>query len=274
MFTAFARNVELWDGKEEGKDPVNPYVALPVDTLWSFTVDDRPKAGEKFLTFHQPRAIKAEGKKLMGFTRTTHGTNLGSTGGSVTSPFTMGRAPESTEEILGRAAVRWREKQTLNDDLSDLSKGESTTSNTSVKESKKTSSNVLDFRRGLTHGTSSSKKTLSLPSSNSRDSQQNNNGSGTSISGVCSSTDVIPKAFLFPLVSVRDVANYEYIAHKVTSQEITEVEFSNRTGGKCSYCRKPIGGLSEVAAFTNKALTGFVCTTCITDPVETKQEVA
>jgi hypothetical protein len=273
MFSALARHIDLWDGKEEGKEPVSPYMQLPVDTLWSFSVNGRPKAGEKFMTFHQPMEIKAEGKEPVGF---YHG---GYKGGEVPRPFpgaTNGQtdpAERSYQTFLQRHQERVRKAASLDDPVDDISPVAPTTTKTTETQSGKNSSNVLDFRMGLQRTRNSSTNTLSLPSKSSKPSPQSSNGSGIDSSVVCSKTELPPSARPFPQVSLRTVAGVEYISHNVTGQEIPLQEFEARTGSKCSHCKKPIGGLEEVAAFTDKAMSGFICNTCLVEPVPAKTSI-
>jgi hypothetical protein len=258
MFGAVSRHVELWDGKEEGKDPVSPYFQLPTNTCWSFTVNGVVKANERYLTFHQPREVKAEGKKHVGFWRPSSGN-----GGEVTNPF----SPEgAAEAAYRRFHGRNKDSLTLDDKVDDIPLGVSTSTNGSLTKSETGSSNVLDFRLGGKHGSNSKKKTLSLPGLPSNDSQQNNKGSGLDGSQKSCSKMSNQTSQPFPHVSVRDVIGTDYITHNGSGCEIPLHEFEARTGSRCSYCGTLIGDLSEVAAFTNRAMTGFVCMSCVEEP--------
>ena len=266
MFSAVSRHVDLWDGKEEGKDPVSPYFQLPVNQHWSFTVNGFTKPGEKYLTFHQPREVKAEGKKPVGFSRPSVGTD---TGGEVKNPFQQG-CEEAYDRFQRRQQVRAGitiHRDALDDNIDDLNPGESTTSTTSDDASKKTSSNVLDFRPASRRTTNLSKNTLSLPAPSSATSQPSSSANGTAGSSeYCVKESRIAASQTFPKVSLRNVLGTWYISHNDTSQEISLAEFESRTGGNCAYCKAPIGDLTEVAAFTDKALSGFVCTSCVAEP--------
>lgn len=259
MFGAVDRNVELWDGRDEGKEPMNPYTELPPNQLWSFTINAHPKQGEKHIHFHQPVEVVAEDRKPVGFSSTY---SAGNRGGSVTNPF-VGAAEAAYE----RFQRRQQENKDLNDDVSDLgSQAGSGSTTTASDKSKKTSSNVLDFRLGSKHSTNSERKTLSLPQKSSPDSQQKPSGDGSGGSNVSCVKESRGGTLSFPRVSVREVAGMQYITHNDTSREITVNQFDSQTGGKCCYCHKPIGDLSEVAAFTNGAMESFICTTCVTEP--------
>ena len=264
MFSAAARVVDLWDGKEEGKDDASPYFQLPPNTLWSFSINGAPKQGERHITFHQPRELKAEERKPVGFSNRSSVLN---NGGQVANPFHHG-----CENAYERFSQRQQDKLKLLDDhINDVgtkSQEESSTTSNTPSKSKNTSSNVLDFRRGPTPSTSSAKKTLSLTSKYSKPSQpKDNEGQTDSSKGQSEKTNGVEwERFYFPRVSVREVAGVPYISHKDTSTEISLPEFESRTGGKCSFCNTPIGGLEEVAAFTDKVLSAFICTTCTEEP--------
>ena len=269
MFSAVNRVVDLWDGKAtaEGEKDTSPYFQLPPDTLWSFSVAAYPKPGEKYLTFHQPHAMKAEGKKPMGFTRDSSV----SKGGEVTNPFFHGQGVtrEAADAAYQRLLARQKNLDDSLEGIGHVAQEEPGTSITTQRRSENPSSNVLDFRRGPTHGRSSSQKTLSLPPKSSELSQRNSSEKSTDSSKEsCEKTgsSSILRSQEFPQVSLRDVAGTQYITHNLTSSEIPIQEFEARTGGKCSYCKKPIGGLEEVAAFTNKAMSGFICTSCVAEP--------
>lgn len=268
MFSAVARHVELWDGSEEGKEPKSPYFQIPTDTLWSFSVKGHVKPGEKYLTFHQPRELKAEGRKPVGF---LPGSSTGSRGGEVSNPFVGpgSRKEEQEDAVVDEVYKRYLERQrnkALNDPVDDISQGGSTTTSSPETKSEKGSSNVLDFRMGGLRSRNSNKRALSLTSSLSRISQQNVSGSGADSSKKSCSTGLNHHSLSFPGVSIRDVIGTQYITHNGYGEEISIQEFQSRTNGQCSYCHQPIGDLSEVAAFTNRAMSGFICTSCIEEP--------
>jgi hypothetical protein len=275
MFSAVSRHVELWDGTEEGKEPKSPYFQIPSDQLWSFTVNSHVKPGEKYLVFHQPRELKAEGKKPVGFLPGYSGANgTGNRGGEVANPFTEAQRkaieePEDaiTDEVYKRYLARNRGKiEELDDKVDDISPAGSTSTPSSVTKSGKSSSNVLDFRAAKNLSKSSARKTLSLTSSLSSVSQQSVNENGTDGSRKSCSTGLNHPSPSFPGISIRDVLGTEYITHNGYGEEISIHEFQARTNGQCSFCNKPIGDLKEVASFTNRAMTGFVCTSCVSEP--------
>lgn len=261
MFSAVARHIELWDGTEEGKEPKSPYFQLPVDQLWSFTVNYSVKPGEHYLKWHQPVEVKAEGRKSVGFS--TPSSNTYSRGGEVANPFAEA-SEKAYERFVTRRQANPNDKN-LDDSVDDIAQGGVTTSTATPDKSVKTSSNVLDFRRGLQHGMNSEKKIISLPAMNSTGSQRSNSGSGTAGCVQQSQKESTPES-QFKRASVRVVAGMPHITHQFTSNEISEQEFEARTGGKCSFCKTPIGDLSEVAAFTDKAMSGFICNDCLVEP--------
>ena len=62
-------------------------------------------------------------------------------------------------------------------------------------------------------------------------------------------------------VSLRKVAGIEYISDRKSNREFTLAQFEERTKGTCGYCKKPVGGLEEVAEFYNDGKT-FICIDC------------
>lgn len=271
MFNTVARHEDLWDGKslKEGEADSPPYFQLPPDTLWSFSVASSVKPGEKYLTFHQPRALKAEGKKPVGFTGGSPKPPHYPHGGKVTDPFTAGKDAVKTtyEKLLER--VNTKKAKELDDGLEgigDTSPAESTITTPSVDKSKKISSNVLDFRQALKRGTSFGKSTLSLHQKTLPGSLPSSSEGGTGSSAKSCETEEALLRCKFPQVSLRDISGVTYITHNTSGSEITQEEFESRTGGKCIFCHTPIGDLSEVAAFTDKAMSAFLCNSCLVEP--------
>lgn len=287
MFNVIARKVDLWDGKDKEGNQSAPYTQLPVDTLWSFTVESVAVAGKPAVKLHQPVVVKAEGKKPgnfhrghMGFGKATTTTKvIDDKGGEVTNPFGMVKAgteqkDEEVAKILDRFDKRHGPvasnvlslesrrllKQELNDPVNDVSPlGGSTTTTTSAKSQGKASSKISDFRPDSMRGKNSSKPILSLPPKSSKVSLQRNNVRPFYCSGKSSYPEV-------KLVDFRSVLGTEYITDVPSGTEIPLAEFEIRTGGKCTYCRTPVGGLEEVGAFLDRMMTRFVCTSCQTEP--------
>lgn len=231
MFNVVARHVDLWDGTAEGHEPTNPFVQLPVNTLWSFTVRSSLKPGEKFMTFHPPREIKAEGRYLVGFSNRSSAFN---TGGEVVNPFPLSHTPgqRGTEEVLERFQQRQRERMaaSLDDGIDDLT-GNSSISKPTQQKSGSSSSNVLAFQMGSKHTSSSTN--LSYPFR--RAVRQSPSKTTTKVEQMacpyCLKKELPQNAYKFPMVSLRKVGGYEYITHNVTGTEISIGEFEARTGG-------------------------------------------
>lgn len=264
MFSAVSRHVELWDGSEEGSEnKKSPYFQLPPDTWWSFTVNDFPKAGEKHLTFRQPREVKAEGKKPLGFLTNRWREDGGGNGGEVANPFSA-RSEDAIVRFHQRQAEKFQ-KEKLNDPVDDVAAEESTTTKDTSKKVKTNSSNVLDFRRGLMNSTNSRESIPSQRLTSSPLSLPKPKEPSTSFCEDYTSTARASHHSL-PRVTVRDILGTEYIADKVTGSEMTAGEFEARTGAVCSCCKKPIGDLKEVSAFLDKSLSRFICVTCTTQP--------
>lgn len=287
MFHAIGRKVELWNGVEKEGERQSPYIPLPADTLWSFNIESTHYTAKPAVVLRQKMDVKAEGKKpakftqRMGFGKATVTTRvIDDKGGEVANPFSTEKdkkvqlSPliegilERFEKRHGHVASnvlslesRRRLKEALDDPLDDVSSPleESTTTPISAKSQEKASPKISDFRPESMRGKSSSKKTLSLPRNSSKDSPQRNREKSFDCSGKSSCPE--PK-----LVDTREVLGTQYITDVPSGAEITIGEFESRTGGKCSYCHTPIGGLEEVGAFLDRMMSRFVCTSCQTPP--------
>lgn len=265
MFGVVNRRVSLWDGTKEDGEKQHPYFQLPENELWSFSVNDRAPKTDRTLTLHPIKKIEATGKSAVNFTKPAAGVGFrsnGYRGGEVARPFPPSREPN------GNGGPE------LNDPLEDLierfrnrhegtgkTPAGSTTIHGTVNPSGKTSSTVLDFRRGKTRGTNSSKPMLSLPSPKSKDSPQDNNGTPRKWHGSCSArSDDLPKK-----VDVRTVAGTEYITDMKSGSEFSLEAFAMATKGTCCHCDQPIGGLEEVAEIFGGGAS-FMCTSCQKPP--------
>lgn len=260
FFGAASRQDELWDGKPDGEEePKSPYWQLPINQLWSFSVNPRVPKGTNVFQLHPVKEVKAEGKKRQNFQyhpsyqgRTS--TPSSAEGGEVANPFR-----EAAKKVL----------DSLNDPVDDIGKKElpglpqnkavthcqvvSTTTPTTPTKSENPSSNVLDLRPASMRGKSSSRKILSLPSKFSKVFQLKTNEEPSK-----DFEKSTPKTG--SLVSLRKVGGIQYISCKKTNAEWTEQGFENQTGGICAFCKSPIGDLNEVAEFIGKGQ--FICTTC------------
>ena len=280
MFGAIHRRVELWDGKgEEGEKDRSPYFQLPPNELWSFSVEGFAKKDERPLTLHPIREVKAEGKKPENFSRTTtmgfNGTgsyrnphrvpyhwekkNEGAeTGGEVDNPFLL----DDPVNDVGKPPLL------LTPPDSTASPDESQTTSTTVTESSKSSAQILDFRPPSMRGKNSSRKTLSLPSTKSNSSRRTNKGkpSGESKESTCeeSATNLSASNQKVSLRLIKALGE-TYITDNKTGTEWSAREFESRNDGVCSFCREPIGDLSQVHEIFNDGKM-FLCTSCIIQP--------
>lgn len=283
FFNAMHRKEELWDGIEEGQTPRSPYFELPVNQLWSFVIDDKAKKGEKVMTLHPIREIKAEKPKVFyrghpSYPAATGGTTRPSivSGGQVQDPFKGGLDDDISD--VGTDKTK-EEPLPLTNALPQSSEDTqtqvgSTTTTKPAAPSENLSSNVSDFRPESMRGTSSSRKILSLRQRLLQGSQQNSNAgplersrksylTTSEINGKeCESTK--GDETTGPLVSFRKILGTTYISDLKTNHEWTEQGFENNTKGICSCCNQPIGDLNEVAEFLT--MGKFVCTTCTKQP--------
>lgn len=258
MFGAVARKEDLWDGtpEKEGEERQSPYFQLPPNMWYSFEVNDRTSKGEKVFTLRPIREVKATGNfQSAGSTKSgAHSHRPGRVpfaweqGGQGTGPFDDG----------------------LDDDIKDLgttrlpglpgpkqNQGGSESTEKSAGTSVGSSSKISDFRPERMRGTNSSKPILSLARMPSQQCPQSSNEKPSSSSESCT-TKARPAT---KQVSLRTVAGIDYISDRKSNREFTLAQFEERTKGTCGYCKKPVGGLEEVAEFYNDGKT-FICIDC------------
>ena len=289
MFWAMARREELWNGQQADGSRVSPYIELPENTLWKFTINDRATKDEKVMHLHQVKEVVATGNFTTPYhyqrnTQTgggAHNSNvtrtpfewerqqqlkaqqLAQTGGKVANPFTANQLVDKVDDIgLPKVLLPSPPATFNNPDASQIT--------TFGTDSTKTpSSNVLDMRPESMLTKKPSRGILSLASTNSKSSQQEANASASSKSSgstpSCAASSPLP---LPKQVSLRTISGINYIADKATSKEYSETGFDVITGSVCSFCRHPIGDLSEVHTMFNAGMDGFICTGCVNEDLE------
>lgn len=269
MFGAFNRKEELWDGKStvEGEADRSPYFQIPPNQLWSFTVNDRPVKDEKYLTLHPIKTIEAKGKSVVNFTNKGGGSynyhsnrNL-SRGGEVANPFQPEVLNLTLDDAVDDVGVKLSPTPTGGVMRTPVGSGITPSGG---QGSEDISSKVLDFRRGVTHGTNASREKLSLLQNNSKDSQLNSKGEQSLGSNVTSSTSHRGSKS----VSIRWIEKLRsfYIHCNKRNIEISEQEFEKRTNAVCGFCKQPVGGLEEVEEFLTKEMNSFICSSCAVPP--------
>lgn len=279
MFWAASRKVDLWDGTSEGSEErVSPYFQLPPHQLYSFEVDDRAKATEPTMRLKPIREIKPEVKKAVNFPKYSGGASRppvhrwqeGSNGGQVVRPFLPeGSLDDPIDDVGGKGTALITVPQHYPQRPANTpTAAESQTTSGTVSKSSKSSHMTSDFRPASMRGKNSSRPTLSLVETKSKATLLDSNGKPLSSSkgctdqqGNCLSSPALPKK----LVDFRTISNTRYITDMKSGVEWTEAVFEDNTGGICTFCKSPIGDITEVAEFLRGGKS-FVCTSCYEEP--------
>ena len=260
------------------------YTELPPHTLWEFTVNrNGPK--DKIFSMKPPREIEGGANFTQArqppyqpaYSSVYSGANKGKGGSGVVHPFQRAggnpAAVDSTEEEL----VDFLGSQSQSTSTKGPTDGrkEKPTSNSSETKSGKSSSKSSALLAGPKQGTKSSTGTLSLKDRNSasgRTTSRKNASSEQKPSSEEQSEGTSPSLKLVHSrpsprrnpkgkeVSLRKVAGVWYLSRLSDSLEMPEAEFEENTGGVCSFCREPIGGLEEVHTILNRC--SFICDDC------------
>lgn len=264
MFGVISRKVELWDGGETKQ----PFVELPINTLWSFNVKE---GKDKKLTIKPTKKIEPKKQTFTNnYNHAGYGYNYNSDwkqrtngswtrvstkkGGEVTDPFQKkeelnDKMPENLKEPQKKGNI---EKENVQSPSKIGNVAFLNTSTKSIQESKPSNSS-----------SNSKRNTLSLPSKNSKTQQSDNSEEQTSD---VEKQDNVTRLLLpsRKLVDYRVVAGMEFITDMKTQREFDVVTFEKNTKGICCFCNNPIGDLKEVAQFLND--TQFLCTSCVSHP--------
>lgn len=246
------KNIKLWEGDKDG----NKFFALPVDTLWSFNVDRVFTKDKPSLTLRKAKVIKQMEEPKQNFTHTrgrggtytNNGWQQNNHGGYSRA---MGKGGEVADPFLP------------DDQIDDVGKGkaaESTTTPNSSKDSKKSQSNVLDFRMGSRPSKSSNNSSPSLRERNTLRVQQ---ASKEAVSNSCAKNSLTQKKGKVSLRHISAVGT-SYITNNKTGRETTLETFEKETNGICCFCKTAIGDEKEVSEFITP--TTFICTNCTTKP--------
>ncbi len=288
MFWAVNRKVELWDGspEKEGEEARSPYFQLPVNQLWSFSVEHIHNANKPSLTLHPVREIEAEGKKSgNGWKpavssagsqwsrpngRWIDGRYIATTeGGEVTSPFPKKGKEDSLDDPIptfGKPEENRSPVLLLEDLARDRTQGGKTTTSDAGKTSETPSSKILDFRVGSRLSRNSQRNTLSLPPKISPTTGSSSNDD--SCAGSKTSGSRPPRSKM----SWRTLAGMFFIKDAQSDRELEWGKFLSEVGGDCSFCKKPLE-IKEVFSVVEKGKA--ICMSCVTTPTyaEVAQEV-
>lgn len=266
MFGAISRKIKLWDG---GKAD-SPYVELPVDTMWSFNIDPKAKKDEKPLTMKTPHKIEAKKPVVRGY-QGNRNTSRGGNSWRNGDDWYEANGVWTRKGLAGPNADKGGEvtnpfpKDGLNDDVSDIGR-EPEQSNTQIgnvsfiHNSPKQSDTGADTKLSK----KSTRSILSLPERTSGTCQQGNNGGRLNASGKRQDNTILNLPKPLNPVSLRTVAGMDYITDEKSKKEFGVLQFEENTGGKCCFCKQPVGDLQEVAEFLNEKQ--FLCTSCVEEP--------
>lgn len=256
MFGAIDRKEKLWDGGKRKQ----PFIELPINTLWSFSINTKAKGKEPVITMKGSKPIEPFTPVYTGYRgfknnnnnnpqkedtakswERKKGGNWQKKGGEVKDPFTLG--PPNTEK--GQ---------------------EPSNSSTGKDDSTQTSQQNSGMETGKKNGMTSKSNIISLP-------QKGLAGFQPKISDV--SSVLLKKQQENTILSIlnqhkgnhvsfRVVAGESYITDNFTGKEISATAFEDKTQGICSFCEAFIGDITEVYSFIDDQ--NFICTDCCEEP--------
>lgn len=299
MFGAINRKIELWDGGEEKK----VYRELEPHKLHSFRINPNAKGDEKLLALRPLKEILLEKKsytphhqrnwqsgghgvgfhgdrfagRVNGWEHNGDGTYsrkadtgpdaLGVIkGGEVKDPF---QAPDSGGQRKPLVII---DGDKLDDEL-DLSLFErigstpanGTNSPISNVEFLKSSVNRSGSSKEQSSTKSSKRSKTSLPGLTSKISLPN---SKDDLSKACNVFSINSRKtqsrLLSSGVSYRIVAGMEYITRNETHHEYDFLEFHNKMGGCCSFCKTPLETVFDVGDILSD--DSYICKQCLREP--------
>lgn len=271
MFGAVGRQIDLWDGDEEKKIP--KYISLEPNKLFQYQIDWTKSVPSQIFTSFPPVEIY-ENKEVRGNlgnfsnSRGTTGSYYPqSTGGSVARPFDK-KPDEELDETYVKENGVWRQVKP-DPNLEGLmhTLGHST-------KSPSTTLPALVGQKALKNQTGTSRPTLSLVSTSSKNSPRKHKD------GCCVSphdanekhenpSNLTFDASKHGYVDRRTIAGLTYITDRQTGKEFTEESFFRFAGDDiCQFCKSPTD-ISDVAYITvdpqefNKSLSlSFLCYSC------------
>lgn len=283
--------VNLWKGPKD--DGVGKFISLPVDTLWSFTLEPSAKKGDPTVKMLPAKKIeRKEPPKVEtrpNFSSASSEGYLGETALSLWNKRT-GRTHEwSAEEKKYVEKMTYQEWVTLynaeknkggsvpnpfsnlDDQLPthlrpkpetfEVIQGGKTSSTNSTQNSSTPSKNGSEPEKGPLLLSSGERNTDFQAPANSNNSQKTNRKKlSVKLPG-----SLTPTGEYTSKVSFRTIARLPFVTDMKTGQEYGEAVFEKNTNGICSYCEEPIGDLTEIHEFfgPNK----FICVHCVEPPV-------
>jgi len=248
---ATRRGIELHVDSEGKK-----FYELPIETHLSFTIDASKTKPSEIFSVKVTNDVKGEVRKYSGnWQQKSNLGNGGNNGGSVPSPFLKNDLlddplPQKLQSLLPPITQ---------------TPAESTPIVSTVDKPASLSQPNTALSTDLNDGKNGQRPKLSLVSKTSNDSPPVNN---VNTAKKCSE---ITESYEKPKVSFRTLANIPFITDNKTGLELAEARFDQLTGGCCTFCKKPIGDVTDVneifvhsddRPFKPDQIT-FICNTCI-----------
>lgn len=234
----------------------NSCYPLPIETHLSFKINGNATEPKDIFTLTATKDIKGEVRSYSGNAHTSHGWTGSSgnhvrTGGSVPRPFD-GKKDELNDPLPNRLLPATTQTAGASTPILGLD-GKPLKSSLPNTDSSKESND----------GKNGQRPKLSLVSPTSNDSPQ---GSSESTSKRC---DVHGENYGKPKVSLRRCVGIPFITDNKTKREFSEAVFDQATAGICTFCKAPIGDLSDVHEIFirpkdrfNEEMMTFMCNTC------------
>lgn len=279
MFGAVSRKIKLWEGVDiKDSDSKQIFMQLPINTLWSFSINRDAKAEEPVFILKKQQVIEPFKEEVRRYTG-----NYGQSGtwknggwvendkgllvrkdegGSVPRPFDK-KEDELDDQLPTSLLPVPQDSTGKAEELTNTELSNVHYLNTSAKPSASSTD--------ATKQTNSSPKTDLLQGQNTKNSQANSKNDCSAVSrdlkGNSSEVEQFKYLNSWPMVSLRRIAGgLIYITDKLTGNEYGEAEFEDNTRATCSHCDEPIGGLEDVSFFVDKF--NFVCRKCSNEKVK------
>lgn len=260
MLYAAERKMDFWEGPED--EPEKKYFRLPVNTLWSFKVNNYKLNGPPIIEQVECKGIepkKAQAthqtawqqNRSMGSTTTT--TTATNKGGEGAIPF-----PSQSQHSQNPPSEGQKEE----------SQDENDSTSSCIPPSMEGLARHLGMSKlGTVISNGSDKKTSSLPANSTKNRTESNEDISTGLlKQVRTSTSSMSPVSQRPKegVSVRYPAGLPHVTDNKTGTEYSLAQVEENTGGCCTFCDHEISDVKEIVEFLGK--DKFICTDCTTPP--------
>lgn len=233
------------------------FYPLPIETHLSFKINGAATEPKDIFTLTVTKDVKGEVRSYTGNVHTNRGwtgssaSSFAHSGGSVPRPFD-GTKSDLNDPLPNRLLPATTPTAGASSPILGLD-GKPLSSSLPNTDSSKESNT----------GKSGQRPKLSLVSPSSSASQQ---ASSESTSKRC---DDCSESYEKPKVSVRQCVGIPFITDNKTKREFSEVVFDQATAGICTFCKAPIGDLTDVHEIFirpsdryNDEMMTFMCKTC------------